>query len=69
MRRIYGEVVNGRHRTAIQITTAGAICAVLDLLKDGHLPARGVIRQEAIALPAFLENRFGRVYQAGRHSA
>lgn len=69
VRRIYGETVNGRPRTAIQITTAGAICAVLDLLKDGHLPARGVVRQEDIALPAFLENRFGRVYQGRRHAA
>lgn len=68
VRRIHGDIVHGRPRTAIQITTAGAICAVLDLLKDGHLPERGVVRQEDIALAAFLENRFGRVYRGDRSS-
>ncbi len=49
-------------KSAIQITTAGAICAVLDMLADGSLPATGFIRQEDIPLHAFLANRFGRYY-------
>jgi saccharopine dehydrogenase-like NADP-dependent oxidoreductase len=56
-RRI-GEVV----RSAIQITTASGICAVLDMLADGSLPAKGFVKQEEIALDAFLANRFGRAY-------
>ena len=35
---------------------------MLDLLADGKLPQQGFVRQEAVALPAFLANRFGRVY-------
>jgi saccharopine dehydrogenase-like NADP-dependent oxidoreductase len=48
--------------SAIQITTAASICAVLDLLASGHLPARGFVRQEEIGLDLFLANRFGRHY-------
>ena len=44
------------------VTTAAAICTVLDLLATGQLPQSGFIRQEDIALKVFLENRFGDVY-------
>jgi len=60
--KVYAQPVNGEVKSAIQITTAGAICAVLDMLADGSLPATGFIRQEDIPLPAFLANRFGRYY-------
>src|SRR5258706_733407 len=56
--RIYAEVVAGEMKSAIQITTAGAVCAVLDLLADGKLPQPGFIRQEDIALEDVLANRF-----------
>jgi saccharopine dehydrogenase-like NADP-dependent oxidoreductase len=62
--KIYSAPVGGRVRSAIQLTTAGAICAVLDMLCDGHLPQSGLIRQEDIALQPFLANRFGRHYAA-----
>ncbi|TLU70603.1 saccharopine dehydrogenase family protein [Lichenicoccus roseus] len=61
-RTVLAGPVGGRHRTAIQLTTAGSICAVLDLLAQGRLPTAGFVRQEDIPLDAFLENRFGRVY-------
>lgn len=62
--KIYSAHVGGRVRSAIQITTAGGICAVLDMLATGRLPQSGLIRQEEIALQPFLANRFGRVYAA-----
>ena len=52
--------------SAIQITTAGSICAVLDLFRTGHLPRSGFIRQEQVELPIFLANRFGMAYQQSR---
>ncbi|TWB17223.1 saccharopine dehydrogenase-like NADP-dependent oxidoreductase [Nitrospirillum amazonense] len=61
--RVFGDYAHGRQRTAIQTTTAAGICAVLDMLADGRLPAHGFIRQEDIALDDFLANRFGRAYQ------
>lgn len=60
--KVYGRVVDGVPCSGIQITTASGICAVLDLLAQGKLPARGFVRQEEIPLAAFLANRFGSAY-------
>jgi saccharopine dehydrogenase-like NADP-dependent oxidoreductase len=60
--KIYAGYVQGQLRSAIQITTAGAICALLDLLAEGALPQAGFVRQEQVSLSAFLQNRFGRFY-------
>jgi saccharopine dehydrogenase-like NADP-dependent oxidoreductase len=60
--KIYSRRVGDVVRSAIQITTASGICAMLDMLADGNLPAKGFVRQEDIALDAFLANRFGRAY-------
>jgi saccharopine dehydrogenase-like NADP-dependent oxidoreductase len=60
--KIYGTEVGGIARSAIQITTAAGICAMLDLLTQGVLPQKGFIRQEDVSLPAFLSNRFGSAY-------
>jgi saccharopine dehydrogenase-like NADP-dependent oxidoreductase len=60
--KVFAQPVAGEMRSAIQITTAGAVCAVLDLLAEGRLPAQGFIRQEDIPLSDVLANRFGRFY-------
>ena len=60
--RVYAAQIGGRPASAIQITTASAACAVLDLLSAGSLPGAGFVRQEDIALIDFLANRFGRAY-------
>lgn len=60
--KVYSAVVGGVMRSAIQITTASGICAVLDLLAEGKLPQKGFVKQEDIGLDAFLANRFGRAY-------
>jgi saccharopine dehydrogenase-like NADP-dependent oxidoreductase len=60
--KIYSRNVDGRTLSAIQITTAAAICTVLDLLVTGELQQSGFVRQEDIPLKVFLENRFGRAY-------
>lgn len=61
--KVYAGEVAGRLMSAIQITTATSICVVLDLLATGALPAKGFVRQEDIALDAFLANRFGAHYR------
>lgn len=63
-RKIYSHVLAGKMHSAIQITTASSLCAMLDLLAAGSLPQRGFVRQEEVPLAAFLANRFGRVYAA-----
>ena len=65
-RKIYGQEVAGVERTAIQVTTAAGICAMLDLLVEGTLAAIGLPPPGGRALPTFLANRFGRVYAGER---
>ena len=60
--KIYSAEVRGIVRSAIQITTAAGICAMLDLLATGVLPQKGFVRQEEVSLSAFLSNRFGCAY-------
>jgi len=60
--KIYSQPLGGVMRSAIQITTAAGIAAMLDLLAEGELPRQGFVRQEDVRLAAFLGNRFGRVY-------
>ena len=64
VRKIYSHVLAGKMRSAIQITTASSLCAMLDMLAAGELPQQGFVRQEDVPLGRFLANRFGRVYAA-----
>lgn len=61
-RRVYHGDMFGRGYSAIQMTTAAALCAVVDLFLTGNLPTRGFVRQEEVSLATFLANRFGKVY-------
>jgi saccharopine dehydrogenase-like NADP-dependent oxidoreductase len=61
-RKTYSHVLAGKMRSAIQITTASSLCAMLDMLAAGALPQAGFVKQEDVPLEAFLANRFGRVY-------
>jgi len=65
-RKIFADRSETNPLSAIQITTAAGICAAVDLFREGRLPQRGFIRQEQVALPAFLANRFGSAYQQSR---
>ena len=69
--KIYSQMLAGKMRSAIQITTASSLCAMLDMLAARQLPQHGIVRQESVALPAFLANRFGRAFaaQALAHAA
>lgn len=61
-RKIYHGVCFGDRWSAIQITTAGSLCAVIDLFFAGKLPERGFVRQEQVDFSEFLANRFGKCY-------
>ena len=61
-KKIYSQNVNGQLLSAIQLTTASGICAMVDLLFSGALPQRGFVRQEQAELATFLNNRFGAYY-------
>jgi saccharopine dehydrogenase-like NADP-dependent oxidoreductase len=61
-RKIYHGQFLGESCSAIQITTAASICAVLDLHAHNQLPRSGFVKQEQVELNAFLANRFGCCY-------
>jgi saccharopine dehydrogenase-like NADP-dependent oxidoreductase len=60
--KIYSQDISGSTWSAIQVTTAAGICAMVDLMRDGALPDTGFLRQEDVPLDAFLANRFGQYY-------
>jgi len=64
VRKVYAKRVNGKLLSAIQLTTAAGICAMVDLMVADEIPDRGLIRQEEVSLELFLRNRFGRHYAA-----
>jgi saccharopine dehydrogenase-like NADP-dependent oxidoreductase len=62
-RKIYHQQIGDEMWSAIQITTAAGVCAVLDMHATGRLPRRGLVRQEQVKLDEFLANRFGKYYE------
>ncbi len=60
--KVYSREIGGKVWSAIQITTASGICAMLDLLAEDKLPQKGFVRQEQADLGAFISNRFGKNY-------
>jgi len=54
--------IAGKRRTAIAWTTAGSVVAVIEMVRDGKLPDSGFLKQEDIALEAFLATRTGGLY-------
>ena len=63
VKKIYSKTIFGRLWSAIQVTTACGLCAVLDIILQSPAPPKGFVTQESIAYSDFLENRFGRYYQ------
>jgi saccharopine dehydrogenase-like NADP-dependent oxidoreductase len=61
-RKIYQQSIDGEIWSAIQITTAAGVSAVVDLFFGGHLPTQGFVRQEQVNFDQFLANRFGQHY-------
>ena len=65
-RKIFADRSETNPMSAIQITTAAGVCGALDLFREGKLPQHGFIRQEQVALPELLANRFGSAYEQSR---
>lgn len=63
--KIYPQVVAGRLWSAIQVTTAAGICAVLDIVLSANGKYKGFVAQEEFRLTDILDNRFGEFYAHG----
>jgi len=61
-RKAYHKPISGENWSAIQVTTAAGLCAVIDLFVTGHLPRQGFVQQEQVDFDTFLANRFGSHY-------
>jgi len=67
--KIYPQPIAGRLWSAIQVTTASGLAAVLDLVLDARGQYQGFVAQEQFRLPEILANRFGRHYADGGNKA
>lgn len=54
--------IEGETWTAIAWTTAASACAVVELVRDGKLPAQGFVKQEDILLADLLATKSGSLY-------
>jgi len=63
--KIYPQLIAGRLWSAIQVTTAAGVTAVVDLVLRTPGRYRGFVRQEDFSLVDVLDNRFGRHYANG----
>lgn len=66
--KVYPKEIAGHKWSAIQVTTAAAICAMVDLTVNGHSQQQGFVYQENTHLEDFLKNRFGHYYCHPRES-
>lgn len=62
VKKIYPETIRGLEWSAIQVSTASGICAVVDLVLGQENEFKGLILQEKFRLDDVLNNRFGKYY-------
>ena len=60
--KVYPQLIAGRLWSAIQVTTAAGITAVVDLVLEHPERYQGFVAQEQFRLTDILANRFGRYY-------
>lgn len=63
VRSYYPQRIGGRMWRAISWTTAGAVCAVVEMVARGEMPSTGFIRQEEIPLKSFFDTPTGALYR------
>jgi len=63
--KVYPQIIAGRLWSAIQVTTASGVCAVLDRVITNAEDYQGFVAQESFRLKDILDNRFGHFYAHG----
>lgn len=61
-RKFYPKIINDHLFTAIQISTASSICAIVDMILTKKYHYQGFVTQTQFSLQDFIENRFGQYY-------
>jgi len=62
VRKFYSKMINGIQWSAIQLTTASAMCAVMDIVVRQPEKYKGLVKQEQFSLTDLIGNRFGQYY-------
>lgn len=62
VKKFYPKRIHGYLWSAIQLTTACGICAVVDIVLSNPAKYQGFVRQEQFALKDLIKNRFGEYY-------
>lgn len=60
--KVYPQQIGTHVWSSIQITTASAICATVDIVLENISDYQGYIYQEKLELKTFLENQYGQYY-------
>jgi len=66
VRSYYPMDISGRVWRAIAWTTSASVCAVIEMVSRGDLPARGFLKQEEIPLAPFLRTQNGSLFEAAQ---
>ena len=65
VKKIYGQMIDDTHVSAIQLSTAAGLVAILEIFANGGLQP-GFVKQEDNPLEAFFATRWGgQVYDPG----
>ena len=62
VKKFYPKKINGTTWSAIQLTTASALCATLDIVTSQPEKYHHFVRQEQFSLEELTSNRFGKYY-------
>lgn len=62
VKKFYPKKINGHNWSAIQLTTASEMCAVVDLVVNQPGKYQGLVKHEQFSLEDITTNRFGQYY-------
>lgn len=62
VKKMYPQTIYGLEWSAIQVSTAASVCAVVDLVLADPTKYHGLVLQEKFSMAAILANRFGHYY-------
>lgn len=63
VKKVYGQNIDGQHYDAIQTTTAGGLCAIVDKVLTNPENYKGFIKQEEFTLDDIIDSPFGYCYE------
>ncbi|HLB58339.1 MAG TPA: saccharopine dehydrogenase C-terminal domain-containing protein, partial [Gammaproteobacteria bacterium] len=62
VKKFYPKIIHDLSWSAIQLTTASELCAMLDIVIQNPTKYKGLVKQEQVTLEELIHNRFGQYY-------